>query len=91
MGIALLAGGMLLWAGYNYLRFHNKHRRAHVNPMSPKEIAQYLGIDGAVLRRTRANRVVAVRHDATGAPLAFIPLDVSVGECDVRSEEDVRE
>ncbi len=74
--IAVLAGGLLIWATYNLLRFRGKERRARMPDVSVQTYADLLGITPAQYVQRRHARVMVVHHR----------MDGSLESADVRME-----
>jgi biofilm PGA synthesis protein PgaD len=64
--ILLLGGGLLLWAGYNILRFRGVENRTAALPVTPVEIGSIFGQDPEAVTRWQGERRLYVTHDAEG-------------------------
>lgn len=64
--VAALAGSLVCWALYNYLRFHGRERRAAAPVVRVAQVAEYAGVDPETLLRWQRARVLHVRHDDAG-------------------------
>jgi len=66
IGIALLAGSLVCWALYNYLRFRGKERRKALPRVGVAQVAAQAALEPGALKGWQAARVLYVRHDAAG-------------------------
>jgi biofilm PGA synthesis protein PgaD len=64
--ILLFGGSLLLWAGYNIMRFSGVERRAAPMPVSAGEITRYFGTDQSDLADWYHERCLVVTHDEHG-------------------------
>ncbi|MBX3591228.1 MAG: poly-beta-1,6-N-acetyl-D-glucosamine biosynthesis protein PgaD [Burkholderiaceae bacterium] len=65
--IGLLAGSLVCWASYNFIRFRGKERRSIRRATTIEEIAARAGFKPDVVRRWQQAQMLSVRHDASGA------------------------
>jgi biofilm PGA synthesis protein PgaD len=64
--VGYLGGSLLVWAYYNYMRFHGSQRRQPRLPVSRAEQARYYGVEPARLAQWADAKRLVVRHDADG-------------------------
>ena len=64
--VAWLGGALLVWAYYNFLRFHGSQRRRARPPVTRAEQASHYGIASAELARWVDARRLVVHHDEAG-------------------------
>lgn len=64
--IALLAGSLVLWASYNFIRFRDNERRSTRCATTLDEVAAHAGLEPDTLRRWQQARVLRLRHDDSG-------------------------
>ena len=64
--ILLLGGGLLLWAGYNILRFRGVENRTAAPPVSREEIGRYFDQDPSAVASWQTERRLHVTHDQQG-------------------------
>lgn len=67
--IAVLGGGLLLWAKYNHLRFRGVERRRGFEAPDTAALAAVHGQAEADLQRWQAQRILTVHHTADGCIL----------------------
>jgi biofilm PGA synthesis protein PgaD len=72
--IALLAGSLVLWATYNYLRFRGVERRQSQRPVGLDGLAAFARIEPARLLLWQQARVMTVTHDDDGAIAGVEPF-----------------
>lgn len=65
--IVLLGGTLLLWAGYNIVRFGGAERRTPVAPVTTDQVARMYNLDAAEIERWQGLRRIVVNHDEQGA------------------------
>lgn len=64
--VLLLGGGLLLWAGYNILRFSGVEKRSAAAPVTAAEIGTIFGQDPGAVARWQSERRLLVTHDPEG-------------------------
>ena len=64
--ILMLGGALLLWAGYNILRFSGVERRAPNPPVTAADIARIYNMDAAEIEGWQGARRLVVTHDEDG-------------------------
>ena len=64
--VAYLGGSQLVWAYYNFLRFHGIDRRLRRIPITSTDQCRYYDIEPAVLCAWAAARRLVVHHDTAG-------------------------
>lgn len=70
----LLQGGLLLlWARYNFWRFHGRQRRAAPLPMDDDSLLRHYGIPADGLRRLRNLPVSVIHHAQDGRIVQVAP------------------
>lgn len=57
---------LLLWAGYNWLRFRNRERRKIVNSTTRQEFAAYFSIDLNDLVDMQQGKIITLHYDDQG-------------------------
>lgn len=72
-GILLLVGGLLLWASYNYLKFHHRQRRSHLPALPLSVMADTVGLPAEILSRAQESRSLIASHDPQGRPIQLTP------------------
>ena len=65
--IVVLGGALLLWAGYNILRFSGVERRTPSAPVTTQQVAGMYNLDAAEIERWQGLRRIVVTHDEHGA------------------------
>lgn len=63
MVIVILGGSLVIWALYNWMRFHGKERRTERTPVSTAEIADYAGLDPSELKAAQSSQRLVLHHD----------------------------
>jgi biofilm PGA synthesis protein PgaD len=71
--VAYLGGSLLVWAYYNFFRFHGVERRVRRTPVSGADQAGYYQLDPAMLGRWVSARRLVVHHDAAGKIVSADP------------------
>lgn len=66
LAIALLAGSLVIWATYNFIRFRGNERRATRRSTTIEEVAAHAGLAPDALGRWQQARVLRLRHDESG-------------------------
>ncbi len=64
--IAIMAGGLLIWATYNLLRFRGKERRGQLPDVQCDIYAKYIGVTEVELASWRRAKIVTTSHDING-------------------------
>lgn len=64
--IAVMGGGLMLWAKYNHLRFRGVERRKGFAPPTPADLALVHGQHAADIAQWQAQSIVTVHHTADG-------------------------
>jgi biofilm PGA synthesis protein PgaD len=64
--IGLLAGSLVLWASYNFIRFRGNERRSTHRATTIDEVAVHAGLEPDVLRSWQQARVLRLRHNESG-------------------------
>lgn len=64
--VALLAGSLIAWAVYNWIRFRGEDRRKARAEVTTAEIAEYAGLDAAQLERWQSAQILRVEHHDDG-------------------------
>ena len=64
--VAYLGGSLLVWAYYNFLRFHGIERRLRRIPITSADQSRYYDIEPTVLSGWTAARRLVVHHDTAG-------------------------
>jgi len=64
--IFLLGGALLLWAGYNILRFGGVEKRTAPLPVTAVEIGRHFGKDAKSVESWQSQRRLFVAHDEDG-------------------------
>lgn len=72
LGVYLLAmliqgGLLLLWARYNWWRFHGQDRRARIAPLDDESLLRWSGIPAQALQRLRQAPVSVIHHAPDGS------------------------
>lgn len=63
---------LVLWIGYNYLRFGGRERRREVEQVEPETIAHYFGANEIVSDRLRRMRRSVLHVDPSGRPVRAV-------------------
>jgi len=64
--ITVLAGSLVLWATYNYLRFRGVDRRKAPHPVGLDRVAAFARVEPAQLLLWQQVRVMTILHDEDG-------------------------
>ena len=74
--IGLLAGSLVLWASYNFIRFRGRERRSARHATTIDEVAAQVGLETDALRHWQQARVLRLRHDGSGRveSVEIVPL-----------------
>jgi biofilm PGA synthesis protein PgaD len=64
--VAVLAGSLILWATYNYLRFRGVDRRKAPRPVGLDRVAAFARVEPAQLLLWQQLRVMTILHDDDG-------------------------
>ena len=64
--ILLLGGSLILWAGYNIVRFRGVENRSANLAITAKEIARDFGMDAISVERWQRAQTLYVTHDPLG-------------------------
>lgn len=63
MVIVILGGSLVIWALYNWMRFHGKERRTERAPVSIAEMSDYACMDPAKLKAAQSSQRLVLHHD----------------------------
>jgi len=76
LAIGLLAGSLLFWASYNFIRFRGNERRSTGRTTTIDEVAAHAGFEPDALRRWQQARTLRLRHDESGRieSVEIVPL-----------------
>jgi biofilm PGA synthesis protein PgaD len=66
LGIGVFTGSLVLWAGYNIVRFRGVDRRQPALPLELGEQAAYYGVPAGALAAWRQERILVVCHVGHG-------------------------
>ena len=58
---------LLLWALYNWSRFHGKTRRNNASELSDERLMRGYGVDQSILLSLRSRPISVIHHSADGA------------------------
>ena len=64
--VAYLGGSLLVWAYYNFFRFHGIQRRQQRSPVTSGEQSRHYHVDPATLSTWTDARRLVMHHDAEG-------------------------
>lgn len=68
--VALMGGGLLLWATYNFRRFRGRDRRRSRPALPRRRIAVFYGLTEAQVAAYQDARCLVMRHDESGRLVA---------------------
>lgn len=71
--IVCLGASLLVWAYYNYTRFHGNPRRRRVAPSTSPSLSERYGISPESLSRWQGERRLVLYHDADGKLIGTEP------------------
>jgi len=80
LAIGLLAGSLVSWALYNFIRFRGRERRSSRRTATLDEVAALAGLEPDALRHWQQARMLRVRHDESGRieSVEIVPLPKAV-------------